>query len=104
MILAEFSKKNNDYKGFRVSGHAGYADSGQDIVCAAVTTAVSFAANLITDGFGCKAEAEAEENAIVCKVKKPDSSANTIISMLVEQLRQISEEFPETVHITISEV
>ncbi|MDE7105331.1 MAG: ribosomal-processing cysteine protease Prp, partial [Ruminococcus sp.] len=35
MIQAKFYKKNGKFSGFRVSGHAGYADAGEDIVCAA---------------------------------------------------------------------
>ena len=36
-----FCKKTRDgYKGFTCTGHAGYADSGSDIVCAAVSVLV----------------------------------------------------------------
>jgi len=28
---------NGTYKGFRISGHSGYAEAGQDIICAAVS-------------------------------------------------------------------
>ena len=51
MIRAEFLQSEGKYRGFRVKGHAGYAESGQDIVCAAVTSACMLAANIITDGF-----------------------------------------------------
>ncbi|MEI3320954.1 MAG: ribosomal-processing cysteine protease Prp [Eubacterium sp.] len=27
---------NNDYVGFRVSGHSGYSEAGYDIVCAGI--------------------------------------------------------------------
>ena len=32
-----FQNSSGDYKGFRVSGHAGYAECGYDIVCAAAS-------------------------------------------------------------------
>ena len=32
--------KNGNYSGFSVSGHAGYAESGSDIYCSAVSTLV----------------------------------------------------------------
>ena len=35
MIKAEFYQSENQFCGFRVTGHAGFAESGQDIVCAA---------------------------------------------------------------------
>lgn len=36
-------KMKNHITGFEVSGHTGYADEGQDIVCSAVSTACSMA-------------------------------------------------------------
>ncbi len=49
MISAIFFKKEKEYKGFKVSGHAGYATKGPDIVCAAVSSAVQLTINGITE-------------------------------------------------------
>jgi len=35
-----YKTKGHEYAGFDVEGHAGYADKGQDIVCAAVSMLV----------------------------------------------------------------
>ncbi len=41
MINVTFYKdSSHDYKGFKFCGHAGYAESGKDIVCAAVSVLV----------------------------------------------------------------
>ena len=40
MISVVITKHNNEYIGFTLDGHAGYADFGKDIVCAAVSTLV----------------------------------------------------------------
>ena len=37
MITVEIRKSNGEYSGFSSKGHAGYAESGYDIVCAAVS-------------------------------------------------------------------
>ena len=37
MITVEVFRKSDNYAGFEVSGHAGYAESGSDIICAAVS-------------------------------------------------------------------
>ncbi len=37
MIRARIYRKNQKICGFEVSGHAGYAKTGEDIVCSAVT-------------------------------------------------------------------
>ena len=40
MITVTVSKKNNSYISFVSEGHAGYAEEGQDIICAAVSALV----------------------------------------------------------------
>lgn len=37
MIKAYIARSNNKIRGIKVTGHAGYKKSGQDIVCAAVS-------------------------------------------------------------------
>ena len=45
MITVTVSKKNNSYISFTSKGHAGYAEEGQDIICAAVSTLIINTAN-----------------------------------------------------------
>ena len=40
MINLVFKEKNNLIMGFTCNGHAGYASSGEDIVCAAISSLV----------------------------------------------------------------
>jgi len=104
MIRAEFYQSENQFRGFRVSGHAGFADAGKDIVCAAVTSACMLAANIITDGFRISADAGAEDNVMFCKADAADERVAAVVSMLKEQLGFISTEYPGTIKISISEV
>ena len=47
MTKAVFRKKEGLYINFEVNGHASYADSGNDIVCAGISTAVIMSINLL---------------------------------------------------------
>ena len=47
--------------GFSVSGHSGYAEAGSDIVCAAISAAVSMAEATINDVCGAKAKVRVKE-------------------------------------------
>ena len=80
-----------------MTGHAGYAESGHDIVCAAVTSACMLAANIITDGFHIGAKAGAEDNVMLCIADNADERVNAVVDMLVQQLDIIREEHPETI-------
>ncbi len=106
MINAEFFIKNSSFSGFRISGHAGYSESGSDIVCASVSSAVQLTANTITDFFGIGADVSAEGETIILETSDSESlkEVNLLVSSLKAHLEIISEEFPETLNITTTEV
>ena len=52
MIRVEIFNPDGRINGFSVSGHSGYGEEGNDIVCAAVTAAVTFAECTINDVLG----------------------------------------------------
>ena len=52
MTKVEIFNQDGRINGFSVSGHSGYGEEGSDIVCAAVTTAVTFAECTINDVLG----------------------------------------------------
>ena len=104
MITAVFYKKGSHFSGFRVSGHAGYADYGYDIVCASVSSAVQLSANLITESFGVKADADAVNDTVTLKIAETCEEASKIIGGLKTHLELLSEEFESTIITKISEV
>ncbi len=104
MITAVFYKKSGSLSGFKVSGHAGYADAGQDIVCASVSSSLQLAANLITENFGIKADVEVGQNVITLKVVDTCSEASKILDGFKTHLELVSKEFKNMITIKISEV
>lgn len=104
MIKAVFERKNGRLCGVTVKGHAGYADAGEDIVCASVSSAVQLCANLITDSFGEWAGVSAGENAITVRLKEMRGSGSVVLSGLCDHLRYLSEDYPGTITIEITEV
>lgn len=107
MLRAVFYKKNGSVCMCSISGHAGYAKRGQDVVCAAVSSAVQFSANLITEAFQEPAEVLCDErdNEISIRLTSGCSAcAASVLDMLLAHLCCISEEFPNTIQFDISEV
>lgn len=104
MIRAVFQQNNGKLCGFSVCGHAGYADAGADIVCAAVSSAVQLAANLITENFGESAAVRAEDDTVACTLAQPAGNGVRVLEGLLAHLQCVSEEFPGTLQISVSEV
>lgn len=103
MIEATFYRKKFDYTGFSVKGHAYFAPHGEDIVCAAVTSAVQMTANTITDVVGQSASVSVSENEIIITEFVPSRTINIIIEGLKLHLKTIKEDYPETIKINTME-
>lgn len=104
MITAEFFKRNEKLCGFLVKGHSGFADSGEDIVCASVSSAVQMVTNTITECFKIKADVSVLNNKIQLVVPQTDENVEKILDGLYLHLTIISEDYEGTLKITTSEV
>ncbi|MBR6386417.1 MAG: ribosomal-processing cysteine protease Prp [Ruminococcus sp.] len=103
MIRAEFFEKNREIIGFRVKDHSGYAESGEDIVCAAVSSAVQLTANLL-EAMGFEPDVKLGENVVECTLPSCGDLQSTVLGQFKIHLESVQEEFPENINITISEV
>ncbi len=99
MIKVRFSVGNRQLKGFEISGHAMFAESGRDVVCAAVSSAAYMAANTITDVIGADAVAEAGEASMRVELKQPDEQAETVLKGLELHLTELSKQYPQNIKI-----
>ncbi len=90
--------------GFTVSGHAGFADSGSDIVCAAVTTAVNMTANGITEIAKINATVNVKENEVQLKVKESSPESVLMLQSMRLQMEILQEQFPKNIRIYDMEV
>lgn len=107
MLLARFEQRKGRLCGVCVSGHAEYADPGEDIVCASVTSAVQLTANTMTECFRKNADVTAGENDIAISIAESDDkdgAAATLLQGLQLHLELLSKQFPENITIEITEV
>ncbi len=104
MIKARFYLSGGKLIGFSVSGHAGYANSGKDIVCAAVTTAVNMTANGITEIAKQNASVNVSENEVQLKVEQSTHESALLLQSMRLQMELLEEQFPKNIRIQDMEV
>ncbi len=92
MLKAVFYRQGDGFNGFSVSGHAGYGTAGNDIVCAAVTSAVELTCNTITEFFGADASVEVFENEVRLMLNEDSVPAKQLIGSLHLHIANIAEE------------
>ncbi len=98
MTKYTITKSEHSYK-IELSGHALYADYGNDIVCAAISMAVQMTANLIDKlGFGCNImNLVHEEGKFIIETDMKNDIVIKVMDNLVEHLDAISVQYPNNI-------
>ena len=105
MTTIEFYNQKGRITGFCCKGHSGYAEAGADIVCAAVSTAVSFAEATICDVLGITCKTQVNEQEAMVRLTLPASceededAVQAILSGMMLTLCALHDEYPDYVEV-----
>ncbi len=104
MITATFHLEGKRIVSFQVEGHSGLANEGEDILCAAVTSAVRLTECAVNDVLGLEAGVKVKAEKALISLKLPgglgqtnESTCQTILTALMLYLSQLHEEYPENI-------
>ena len=97
MTTVKLIKTDGNIVGFEVSGHSGYAESGSDIVCAAITSAVTLVETIINDSFSAGADVTVNPEAaeITLMMNKRCEVCCSVLEAFGRQMRALCEEYPK---------
>ncbi|MDR0404810.1 MAG: ribosomal-processing cysteine protease Prp [Oscillospiraceae bacterium] len=106
MIIVRILRKQNDLLGFDIKGHAGEEEAGENIVCAAVSSAAHMAINTITDVIHAHAQVYVDpDGALFARIISGyNQSCNDVLKGLESHLVEISKEFPHAISIRTEEI
>lgn len=93
---------------FALKGHAGYAESGKDIVCAGVSVLTSCLANMarefkergVTDDCVCIPE----DSPTYIVIKSGDPAVKAAVETIADMYGQLALQYPEYIDLTIEQV
>ena len=90
--------------GFSVSGHSGYAEAGQDIVCAAISAIVAMVETTINDVCGAKAKVRVKEEDARITLTLPatceeEESIQAVLAGLMVYLCTLRDEYPDYIEV-----
>lgn len=100
MINITFFKE--DYiLGFEIQGHSGSAESGQDIVCASVSSAAYLVVNTITDIMKIEPDdLSVSDGEMFFKLKEEDATkCKDILDGFELHLTELSKQYSEFIHV-----
>lgn len=106
MILISFFSSDSKLTGFHITGHSDYSEEGSDIVCAAVSSAAYMTANTITEILGLEPVLEVADGDMLLRSRTLSDAdkAVDILNGFRLHTEGLQEQYPEFIHVTITEV
>ena len=104
MTKCEFFTEDDRITGFSVSGHSGYAESGSDIVCAAISAVVTMAEATINEVCGAKAKVRVKEEDARITLTLPTScdeeeTVQAVLAGMLLYLCNLRDEYPDFIEV-----
>ena len=104
MTRCEFFTEDDRITGFTISGHSGYAEAGQDIICAAISAVVTMAEATINDVCGAKAKVRVKEEDARVTLTLPAScdeedSVQAVLAGMMITLIGMRDEYPDFIEV-----
>ena len=104
MTRCEFFMEDDRIKGFSISGHSGYAEAGQDIVCAAISAVVTMAEATINDVCGAKAKVRVKEADARITLTLPaacdeEETVQAVLAGMMLYLCNLRDDYPDYIEV-----
>ena len=104
MTRCEFFTEGERITGFSVSGHSGYAESGSDIVCAAISAVVTMAEATINEVCGAKAKVRVKDEQARITLTLPAScdeeeTVQAVLAGMMVTLCGLRDDYPDYIEV-----
>lgn len=93
---------NDNYKNLKITGHAGYADKGKDIVCASVSSIILSSINLAIE-FNKSVKYTDDLNKIEITNNTDDENVKKVFSNMISCLEELEKQYPDNIKISKGE-
>ena len=96
MIKVRISKNLDS---ITIKGHAGYAEAGKDIVCAAVSSIVTTSINACLSLDNASLKYEEKEGLVIIDVLNHDETTIKIINNMINMLAELAKDYKKNITI-----
>ena len=90
------------YKNLKITGHAGYADKGKDIVCASASSIILTSINLAIE-FNKDVKYTDDLNKIEIINNTNDENVTKVFSNMIVSLEELERQYPDNIKISKGE-
>ena len=110
MTSITFHTENGRIIGFEARGHSGYADAGQDILCASIGAAITLVEATVNDVLGLTAAVRTNEKKALISMRLPgglgptaESTCQSLLTGLMLYFTMLHDEYPDNIEVLESD-
>ncbi len=109
MTTVTFETRGQRIEKVTMSGHSGLAPEGQDILCAALTSAIRLVETTVNDVLGAGAAVKVKDTTVSLKLpgdlgQESETACQSILAGLMVYLSDLAGEYPENLTVLDMEV
>jgi len=104
MIWVRYQTRNEKVVSLEITGHAGSADPGHDLVCAGASTVAIGLCNAVDELANGQAVITVEDNLVRIEVSRNSQKLQNILNTGIVQFRTLSERYSKYVRVRKMEV
>ena len=95
-------KYNDEFTNLKITGHAGYAEYGQDIVCASVSSIIQTSINIAHE-FNSDIKYSDDGNTIIIINNTNDDNVLKVLKNMIDMLIELQRQYPKNINISKGE-
>ena len=106
MTTVTFHTEEGRIVGFDSTGHSGYAEEGEDIVCAAITSTIRLVATTVNDVLGLAASVKVNEKTTTISLRLPgglseadENVCQVLLTGMMVYFTELRDEYPDNIEI-----
>ena len=106
MTSVTFHTEAGRITGFEARGHSGWAEAGEDLLCASITAAVTLVEATVNDVLGLAASVKVRERDASVSLRLPgglapaaESACQALLTGLMVYFTELHDEYPENIEV-----
>jgi len=106
MTSVRFFTDDGRITGFEAKGHSGYAEAGEDILCASVGAAITLVEATVNDVLGLAAAVRTDGEKALISLRLPggldptaESTCQSLLTGLMLYFTMLHDEYPENIEV-----
>ena len=106
MTSVTFRTENGRITGFDALGHSGYAEAGEDILCASIGAAITLVEATVNDVLGLAAAVRTDERKALISLRLPgglaptaESTCQSLLTGLMLYFTMLHDEYPDNIEV-----